>query len=607
MVIMKTNKHRLSMVIKNINYIIRLIANASKCYIIISLMLAFAALIDTIVGTWFSKIVFDGMSIHKPYRSLLLAIMLIFSMSLLVTLFRTIYYHKYQPKEKTRIIGFMRSYIYEKISKLDIFSFENPEFYSEYTRALSEADNRAFAVIDSLSQLLYTIISIVTITAIIVCLEPVLIVFAFIGAFATMFIVRKVAVLRYDYNQGMTCYEQKMSYVNRVFYEHQYVKDMRMNQLYSYFLEFYKSVVENRIVYIKQKSNRITFWEFISGIINLVMQILMTVYLTWQVYNDRISIGDYAALLNGTFTFMFQLQGMVKLIPAFFEHSLYINNLRKIIDAPLFIEKDTGLMISPQEPLTIEFDHVSFSYPFSDKLVLNDVSMLFNAGTKTAIVGHNGAGKTTIIKLLLRFYDVDLGEIRINGINIKEYNASSLRKAIGTVFQDSPIYAVPVIDFLLARRYTESDDDKKVVDILNQTGIYKRLVGQRTFSNIIYTQITKEFDENGYNFSGGEQQKLLIARALLKNVHTYIFDEASASLDPLSELDINEKLLSLGNDKTVILISHRLSTTKDVDIIYNLDNGRVIEVGCHDELIKKGGKYADMYNAQAKSYISEPL
>ena len=116
------------------------------------------------------------------------------------------------------------------------------------------------------------------------------------------------------------------------------------------------------------------------------------------------------------------------------------------------------------------------------------------------------------------------------------------------------------------------------------------------------TQITKEFDENGYNFSGGEQQKLLIARALLKNAHTYIFDEASASLDPLSELDINEKLLRLGTDKTVILISHRLSTTKDVDIIYNIEHGRVIEAGCHDDLIRKNGKYAEMYNAQSESY-----
>lgn len=120
------------------------------------------------------------------------------------------------------------------------------------------------------------------------------------------------------------------------------------------------------------------------------------------------------------------------------------------MDAPCTIEKDEGLTLSSQNPLTIEFDHVSFSYPFSGKLVLNDVSMCFNAGTKTAIVGHNGAGKSTIIKLLLRFYDVDSGEIRINGTNIKEYNVSELRKSIGTVLQDSPVYAMPIVDFLLS-------------------------------------------------------------------------------------------------------------------------------------------------------------
>lgn len=599
---MNTKKQRLSEVTTNIKYIMRLIANASKSYIIITLALSFTALIDTIAGTWFSKIVFDSMSMHKPYGMLLLTILVIFSLSMIAALLRTVYNHKYQPKEKLRITGFMRSFIYEKVSRLNIVSFENPDFYSEYTRALSEADNRAFAVVDSLSQLIYTSITLATIITIIVYLDPVLIIFALCGAFATMFIAKKVASLRYDYNQGMTSCDQKMSYVNRIFYESQYAKDMRMNNLYSYFLDFYRSVIGNGIAYIKQKSNRIAFWEFISGILNLVLQILMTIYLTWQVYHGRIGIGDYAALLNGTFTFMFQLQGMVRIVPAFYEHSLCINNLRKILDAPCTIEKDEGLTLSSQNPLTIEFDHVSFSYPFSGKLVLNDVSMCFNAGTKTAIVGHNGAGKSTIIKLLLRFYDVDSGEIRINGTNIKEYNVSELRKSIGTVLQDSPVYAMPIVDFLLSRKCTDAADEKRVQDILAHTGLLNRIVGQKTFADVMNTQITKEFDENGYNFSGGEQQKLLIARALLKNAHTYIFDEASASLDPLSELDINEKLLRLGTDKTVILISHRLSTTKDVDIIYNIEHGRVIEAGCHDDLIRKNGKYAEMYNAQSESY-----
>ncbi len=172
-----------------------------------------------------------------------------------------------------------------------------------------------------------------------------------------------------------------------------------------------KGVIESGGAYIKGKSNRIAFWEFISGILNLTMQTLMTVYLTWQVYRGSLSIGDYAALLNGTFTMMFQLQGLVGIIPAFYEHSLYIGNLRKILDAPCKIEKDTGLTIPSDRPLTIEFDHVSFCYPFSEKLVLDDVCLCFTTGTKTAIVGHNGAGKTTIIKLLLRLYDVDAGEI----------------------------------------------------------------------------------------------------------------------------------------------------------------------------------------------------
>ena len=156
------------------------------------------------------------------------------------------------------------------------------------------------------------------------------------------------------------------------------------------------------------------------------MQNLMTVYLTWQVYRGSLSIGDYAALLNGTFTMMFQLQGLVGIIPAFYEHSLYIGNLRKILDAPCKIEKDTGLTIPSDRPLTIEFDHVSFCYPFSEKLVLDDVCLCFTAGTKTAIVGHNGAGKTT---------------------------------------------TMPVSDFLLSRSYKQAEDEAQVASVLEHVGL----------------------------------------------------------------------------------------------------------------------------------------
>ena len=599
---MSGKKEKFIGVLANCKYMLRLVTNASRWYLILTLALSLGAFVDTIAGTWFSKIVFDGMSSQMPYGRLLFFILVIFGLSFLLALLRTLYYQKYQPREKVRITGAMRSFLYDKVSRLDIASFENPTFYSEYTRALSEADNRAFAMVDSLFQLMYTLATMATILTIIIYLQPVLILFAFIGAFATMFISKKVASLRYEYNQGMTSYNQGAGYVNRVFYEPQYAKDMRMHRLYTYFLDFYRGVIESGAAYIKGKSSRIAFWEFLSGILNLAMQILMTVYLTWQVYYGRLSIGDYAALLNGTFTMMFQLQGLVGIIPAFYEHSLYISNLRKVLDAPCEIEKDTGLAISLDSPLTIELDHVSFRYPFSEKLVLDDVSLRFAAGAKTAIVGHNGAGKTTIIKLLLHLYDVDAGEIRVNGVNIKEYNVSSLRSGIGTVLQDSPVYAVPVSDFLLSRPCRQTEDEARIAGVLEHVGLADRFRTGGSFAEAMKTQITKEFDENGYNFSGGEQQKLLIARALLKDVNNYVFDEASAALDPLSELDINQKLLDLGRDKTVILISHRLSTTKDVDWIYHLESGHVIESGTHRELMQNNGKYAEMYNAQAESF-----
>jgi ATP-binding cassette subfamily B protein len=218
--------------------------------------------------------------------------------------------------------------------------------------------------------------------------------------------------------------------------------------------------------------------------------------------------------------------------------------------------------------------------------------MRIKAGEKIALVGHNGAGKTTLVKLLLRFYDPDSGELYFNGKNIKDYNLESYRNLFGTVFQDFQIYSFSAMENILMDRSCDEyrKDVKEILELIK-------------VSVDPDNALSKEFDKEGIVLSGGQSQKIAIARALIQDSPVLILDEPSSSLDPISEYEMNQYLFELAKDKTVIFISHRLSTTVMADRIYLLENGEIIEVGSHSELLNRNGKYADMFHKQAEKYI----
>ncbi len=217
------------------------------------------------------------------------------------------------------------------------------------------------------------------------------------------------------------------------------------------------------------------------------------------------------------------------------------------------------------------------------------------------MVGYNGAGKSTLIKLLLRFYDPTEGEILVNGENIKNFTLESYRNKFGSVFQDFQIYAATVAENVLADQYTNDKEENVLQALLNSE--FNILP---TLRDGIFTELTKEFNKEGIELSGGEAQKLAIARIFAKNCETAILDEPSSALDPISEYQLNNTIMN-SFDKTVIIISHRLSTTKMADVIYMLENGQIIENGSHNELIEANGKYAEMFIKQSEKYSLQEM
>ncbi len=245
----------------------------------------------------------------------------------------------------------------------------------------------------------------------------------------------------------------------------------------------------------------------------------------------------------------------------------------------------------------VEFKNVSFKYPGTDNWVLKNINLKFDLGKKLAIVGQNGCGKTTFVKLLIRFYDVTDGEILLNGIDIKKYRYDEYLKIFSVVFQDFNLFAYPLAQNIASGM---DYDEEKVVQSLKDVGMYDDV---RKWDKGLDTYLYKDIDENGISVSKGQEQKIAIARALYQDSPFLILDEPTASLDPISEAEIYEKLGEIIKDRTAIFISHRLSSCKFSDKIIVFDKGEIAETGDHDSLISKNGMYKKLWDAQAEFYV----
>ncbi len=256
-----------------------------------------------------------------------------------------------------------------------------------------------------------------------------------------------------------------------------------------------------------------------------------------------------------------------------------------------------GKELDLTDKFEIEFKNVSFKYPGSNNYSLKNINLKINNGEHLAVVGRNGSGKTTFIKLMCRLYDVTEGEIRINGINIKEYTEDSINKLYSVVFQDFQMFSLPLSDNICAGK---NYDREKMLDCLEQANIKERVLNMPEQEQ---TYLYKNVDKSGVEISGGEAQKLALARALYKNSPVVILDEPTAALDPVAENEIYNRFNSFVENKTAIYISHRLSSCVFCSRIAVFDNARLAETGTHSQLLENKGKYSELWNAQAQYYI----
>lgn len=336
---------------------------------------------------------------------------------------------------------------------------------------------------------------------------------------------------------------------------------------------------------------------------NLCLNAVIYVYLGYKILVKRlITIGDFSLYLNAITTFNGSVQSMVASYIDISNNGQYLKDYFDFIELKSkYDERNAVLPFSNNNPMEFTFENVSFTYPYQNEPSLKNINLKIRNKEILSIVGENGSGKTTLVKLLLRLYEPTAGRILLNGIDVKEIDYKEYLKLFSTVFQDFKIFAFKISDNVTSLE-NKAADLTGVHNSLDRVGLSSKI---NALDKGVETYLFKIYEEDGIELSGGEAQKLAIARALYKDAPVVILDEPTAALDPKAEYDIYTKFLSLVDSKTAVFISHRLSSTKFCDRIVVLREGRIVETGSHSELLSQNGYYAELFHMQANFYLEE--
>ena len=532
------------------------------------------------------------------YRvAVVLAVFVVFV--LITNLLCTLFYEISMPKQKEKLYFAVYKTIYEKAARMDYESYDNPEFYNDLVLAMTSMNERAYDVLSNTQDIITNIAGVVSVGAVIISIDPVCLIFVLLCVAIMTPIGKLIAKVNVERTEIMTPLDRKNLYFSRVFYLQDYAKELRLSDAGKMIERRYEKNIYDRIRTIAPYLTRQWKLYFCQESLPMTLLIYFGVTLLMgykAIVTKEVGLGDFAATFNGaasiaTSVFAITSQFAVTIR----EDSLYVEKFREFMNAKEKMVSGDKTTVY-KEPVTITFENVSFKYPGTDKYVLKNINFEISPYKKVALVGYNGAGKTTLTNLLLRLYDVTEGAIKINGTDIREWDIKSYHKNFAAVFQDFSIFGATLGENI---SMDDSHDKEKAESALNAAAF------NRDLPDGMDSILLREFDDDGVSLSGGEAQKIAIARAFYKNCPFAILDEPSANLDPVAEYALNQSMIKAADEKTVVFISHRLSTTVMADEIYMLEKGEIVEHGSHEELLKMNGKYAYMFRLQAEKYIEE--
>ncbi|MBE6953053.1 MAG: ABC transporter ATP-binding protein [Ruminococcaceae bacterium] len=484
----------------------------------------------------------------------------------------------------------------EKARTLDLAQYDDPDYYHNFIFSMRNAHGNIISAVRNLTDLGSLLFAIAATMGVIAHIDIWAMAATAASCLFSFWLGKKNSVLSFAKSKSMLAVTQKDEYIDRVHRLADHAKELRLTRLGECLTAEYDRNQADYETVTKQYGKKLLKLDIAEGINDRCIYFAV---IAWIVYRMAVLgkglLGGLTIAVNANWRLRQTMQRFGSLLAVLPKQTLQVEQMLTFLAAKPKLQGGTEAVGRFEQ---IELRNVCFGYR-ADQPVLHDVSMTIRRGEKIAVVGYNGAGKTTLISLLLRLYDADSGAILYNGTDIRNLRMDSYRRNIGAAFQDHRLFAATVGENIVGDEYREADSDRCLA-ALAQAALSERTAAM---PQGLQTMLTREFDADGVILSGGEAQKLAIARVFASDAELYVLDEPSAALDPLAEYHLHNRIQQSAQDKTVIFISHRLSTTRLADRIYMMENGRIIEAGNHAELMALSGKYAAMFHAQAEAYV----
>lgn len=557
---------------------------------------------QTLIYTVLFGTVINSIAEGREYTQVLAYILFVALFTAANIWFQSWFQEAFLPRDNARIQKYMLLNVYAHAASLDIQQYENPDFYDKYVRSLDEAGTRAGKLSGSIANAAGLLATVLYLLFIIVGKEPRTLIFVLIPLLPGWLLGKEKNKVGYELYIKNTNPTRWTKYLNRIMYLKEYAKEIRITGIYGVLTRKYDSTMDEIIANEKKYGKKTTaltlFMDFMNDKVIYIGILLYVSYLI--VVKKKLLIGDYLIIQNAVASMTWRISALINSGLELQQSGKFAGLLREFMETkPSACCEGKGETPDP-EMESIEFKDVSFSYDGSNE-VLKHINVSIRKGSRILIVGKNGAGKSTFVKLLMNLYQPTAGEILYNGKNIQEYDLSKYRRVYSTVFQDFCLYALTVGQNVVMDDYSE-DRRPYIERALTEADLMEKI---RTLEQGIASNVTKEIDENGFVPSGGEKQKMAISRVIYQAGSVIVLDEPSSALDPLSEAKINELMLKASEGKTVFMISHRLSSARFVDEVFLIEEGEIRERGSHETLMKLNGRYAEMYRLQQEQYALE--
>jgi ATP-binding cassette subfamily B protein len=558
-----------------------------------------------VITTFLPKIVIDEITYGKSLQHLL-SVTAVLTLTLAVIsglqkyLDRLIYWNRFK----------MNAFFLRRITKKGLTTdYRNQE--NEYFRKLQSESfascNGNFSYwtqsYDAIVLFFSNTLGFLAFTGILLTLNSWLIVFLMLTTFLSFFLNRRIIKWVDGNTDEKADYEHRMQYIINASNDIQAAKDIRLYNMSVWMNQIYEKNMKGLLGWYRRYTAKLFGVATVDSGLSLVREGVTYLILLYMVFEDEISVADFVLYFNVVAGFSTWLSSLLGQLNNLERLNLSVNRFRSYLEYPEQYLREGGLSVQETKlPQRIELKNVSFQYEENGKEILKNINMVLEPGEHLAVVGLNGAGKTTLVKLICGLLEPTNGSVLYDGIDIRKYNREEFYQLFGAVFQDYSIMPV-TIEEIVAEDISDNIDTKKVEDCLKQADIWEKIVSLEAGMKSKYD---KTFWDDGINLSGGEIQKLLLARALYRESPIVILDEPTAALDPISENHLYETYDEVMKNKSTVFISHRLASTRFCNRILLIDHGSIIEEGTHEELLSQKGKYYDLFEAQAKYYRENP-